>query len=190
MARVTTVNKSMKDQACGRCGTELPKGSAYRWAKPGFRSHTRMIRCTDLACAFRQSELTTSKLAGVYAAQEDANDRLDGWDGAGLGELQSLLDDAAAAAGEVAEEYRDASQNWGDNGNEEWDGYADEIESWISELESVDLNEFDADAVKEEVEAEDHGGAEEMGQAFEEKRQEWADEQIQLTRDAVDSLAV
>lgn len=161
MARVTTVNKSMKDQTCGRCGKPIPKGSTYRWAKPGFRSRTRLIRCTE--CPFRQSELTTSNLAGLYAAQEALYDAKDAWDEGAptdTDDLVAAIDDAVSSAQEVADLYQEANDAWEQNSgsvNDEFTEKIEAIEAWIGELEAVEFEEpdtedpdFDHDAWVEE----------------------------------------
>lgn len=177
MARVTTVTKSMKDLVCGRCGEALPKGGAYRWAKPGFRTRTRLIRCTKPECSFRQSELTTSKLSEVYAAQEDALDEIEAAED--VEGLESALTDAADRAREVAQEYRDAAEAMGDAGAE-MEERADELDSWADELEAV---QFDDPPPEEEGDLEDPAElAELLGQ--------WKDEQVGMARDALESLPV
>lgn len=172
MARVTTVQKSMKAQVCGRCHTELPKGSAYRHATPGFRG-TKLIRCLGPDCRFRQSELTTSKMAEVYAAQEDAFDNIDTWDGVDTDELESILQDAADRARDVAQEYADAADAMGDAGAEMQER-ADEIEAWADALVDVewpDDSELGVDSDPEDTEA-------------------WADDCRQAAQDALDELAI
>jgi hypothetical protein len=142
MARVTRVNKSMKDQTCGRCGVELPKGSAYQWAKPGFRSRTRLIRC--LSCSFRPSELTTSLVSTAYAAQEDLQDAIDSWDGDDAQDLTDALEAAADGAQECYDAYDEANSAWEDNSGSENDDFVerrDAIEAWQDELRDVDFDD-------------------------------------------------
>ncbi len=165
MARVTTVQKSMKELTCGRCRTVLPKGSAYRWAKPGFRSRTRLIRCMASACSFWSSELTTSKLAEVYAAQEDALEAIDGAET--IEDLEGILTDAAERAQAVAEEYREAAEAMGEAGYE-MEERADEIDGWADTLTDVQFEELpEVDEVDEEAEQ-----AEALGEALDTAKDE------------------
>jgi rubredoxin/DNA-directed RNA polymerase subunit RPC12/RpoP len=134
--RVNHVDKSNKDQGkCGKCGTELPKGSAYRWAKGRYTS--RKVRCTGPNCGFRPSDLTESKMSGVYAAQESLEDFLGQWSAAdGLEPVQSACSEAAEAIREVSEEYATAAEAMSGAG-EEMQSKADELESWASDIESA-----------------------------------------------------
>lgn len=157
MARIYT-QKTRKERTCGRCGQTISPGETYRQASPGFRSRP-LIRCAKVECSFRQSELTASKMSGAYAALEDAEDAL-------LGELQTVdevrdvLQTAADGLREVAEEYREASQSWGNGqGNDEWDMWADELDSAADELEGWEPD----DPEDEEIE----------GQPDEDKVAEW-----------------
>ncbi len=172
MARVTTVQKSLKDQVCGRCQAALPKGSAYQWAKPGFRSRTRLIRC--LACPFRQSELTTSKLAEVYAAQEDALEEVNVAEDTEA--MESALSDAADRVREVAEEYREAAEAMGDAGAE-MEERADQLEEYADALGDVQFE----DAPEEDPEEDDSS-------VYEEQLAEWLDEQRDQARSALEDL--
>ena len=93
MARVKTVQKCRKDQApCGKCGKPIPKGSPYRHFAPGFRARKR-VRCMALACSPRPSELTGSdKISRCYAAQENVEDAITGWDRETLSDLVEALE--------------------------------------------------------------------------------------------------
>lgn len=176
MARVIEVNKSMKPLTCGRCQADLPKGSAYRHATPGFRG-TRLVRCMEFDCRFRQSELTTSKMVDVYAAQEDATDAVEGWAGSeGTDELESILQECADRAREVAQEYADAADAMGEAGAEMQER-ADEIESWCDALECVEWPDLEED---DEPPTEDS----------EETLNDWVDECRQAAQDAIDELAI
>jgi hypothetical protein len=140
VARITVVGKAAKPAGpCGRCDKQIEKGDPYRHATPGFRGR-RLVRCMEPACAIRQSELTTSKMAGVYAAQEDAEEALNDVDGAEA--IQQILSDCADACREVAGEYAEAAEAMGGAG-EEMQERADEIESYCDELENMDLSELE-----------------------------------------------
>ncbi len=143
LARVKTVTKSLKPYECGKCKTELPKGSAYRHYKIGFRSRFRHIRCMEPVCTPKASELESSKLSGVYAAQEDALASVE--DASTLEEITGALESCAEAIREVATEYSDAAEAMGDAGYEMQEK-ADALESAADELESADIAEPDEEA--------------------------------------------
>ncbi len=72
MPRVNTVQKARKPQRCGSCRKEIKPGEGYRhWS---FRYGGKHVRCMDYACRPRQSDLTQSKMATVYAAIEGVED--------------------------------------------------------------------------------------------------------------------
>jgi hypothetical protein len=135
VARVTTVNAARKDQGtCSKCGDPIPKGAAYRHASPGFRSR-KIVRCMKPECSFRTSDLTTSKMATVYAAQEGAEDDVNQAEDADG--LKAAMEPLAEAAREVADEYREAAEAMGEAGYE-MEEKADSLESYADEVEQFD----------------------------------------------------
>jgi len=116
LAPIAHVKKSQKPNTpCEKCGVELPKGSAYRYFYVGYRSNAKRVRCAKPECTPRPSELESSKLAEVYAAQEDAQDQLDRLDIASTKEeITEIVSNFGDRVQEVADEYADASTN--DNG--------------------------------------------------------------------------
>lgn len=156
MARVSTVDKARKAQGqCGRCGKEIGVGDGYRHASPGFRG-PKLIRCLGPSCYFRQSELTTSKLAQVYAAQESADEALDalGDDWTETDDVQSILEDVASEVRTVAEEYAEAADAMGDAGEENQER-ADELEGFADTLEGVNFDDPPSWSAGEEPSDED-----------------------------------
>ena len=94
MARVHVVKKSRKAQGkcgkCGKCGKRIKKGSPYRWTKN--RRGPRKVRCSELECGFRASDLTGSdKLSRVYSARESAEDPTEEWAEQCRDEFESML---------------------------------------------------------------------------------------------------
>lgn len=163
MARVTTVKAARKAQGrCGRCGKEIEAGDPYRHASPGFRSR-KLVRCMEDSCRFRASDLTTSKVAQVYAATEAVQDDL-----AEFGPFEdheSVKDEAEALVSgmqdeieAVRDEYQDALDQW-EYGNEQIQEKVDEVEEWVTACENwecptpddeedVDLEEYVAQVVE------------------------------------------
>ena len=144
MARVHTVKKSRKDQGtCGKCGDALLAGSAYRHFSPGFRSRKRK-RCMKGGCSPRPSDLTASdKKQRIYEAQETVEDELRDWDRKDVSALKDLLETLNETINEVAEEYTEAAEHFGGEGEnaeraEELESWGGEVENAASELESAE----------------------------------------------------
>lgn len=167
--RVTTVEKCQKDQGkCDKCGKEIKAGQKYKWWK--FRYGGKRIRCGECPMP-RQSELTQSKMGGVYAAQENAEDAIAAFRGSDsdtADDLTSALESAAEDIRSVGEEYRESAQNIEDGFNhrtqmcDDLEEKADALDSCADELESAtsDFEDFDKEAVEG---VEDETLAEELG---------------------------
>jgi uncharacterized protein YukE len=153
--KVNRVAKCRKDQKpCGKCGTELPKGSAYRWWQ-FFRSKFKHVRCMDPKCSPRASDLCQSKFSGVYMGQENAQDALDAWEKEvrevdlnsecetpSYEDLKNDLENAAGEIREIGEEYRESASNIEDNfpGSEQaqnMEECADGLEEYADGLENA-----------------------------------------------------
>lgn len=157
MARVKTVKKARKDPGfCGRCREELKKGDAYKWWS-FYRSKHKNIRCLKPECRPRASELTESKFAEVYEAQEMVDDELSKFDeyvqaldlppdsdGAMtveeiLDNYRQLCDEAASQIEDVANEYRDSAYTIQDSfpdseKAQDLEACADELEAYATDL--------------------------------------------------------
>lgn len=72
MPRVNTVVKSRKPKTCSHCRSLIPIGSSYRWMKP--RYGRKQIRCTKSECAFKPTDLSSSKTARIEEAIDEARD--------------------------------------------------------------------------------------------------------------------
>lgn len=211
--RINTVKHARKPQKCGRCGTEIKPsrdevqdgkkvrvlGDSYRWIQ--FNSFKggggRHVRCASYDCRFRQSDLTNSKMSGVYAAQETAEEAIDAWDGETSDDLQAILSECAEAAREVAEEYRESAANMesafpgGSPTIDECNEKADEIDSWADELESVDFDDKPEDDEDEDAnEDEDGDKDEEKKRKREEALEEWREGCREAAREAVGALSL
>jgi hypothetical protein len=157
MPRVTSVAKAQKSPGkCGKCGKEIKAGEQYKWW--AFRYGGKHVRCATCPMP-RPSELTQSKMSGVYAAQENAQDAIYAFrDGSHdtADDLTSALESAAEDIRSVAEEYRESQQNIEDGFNhstcqsDELGEKADTLESSADELESAssDFEDFDAENVE------------------------------------------
>lgn len=124
--------KARKARKCGRCGRVIAVGELYHsWS---FFREASKGNCAEHPP--KQSELTAGKLSAAYAAQEDAADAVDDWGkadkddpfvlGSGdsleervdsspnlpdVDELRGILETAADAIREVAQEYTDAADS-------------------------------------------------------------------------------
>ncbi len=134
---------------CESCGRAIEKGQPYRWFKVGFRSNWKHIRCMRSECTPRRSTLESSKMSGIYAAIETAEDSIGAVDWNGSAEdVVSSLKDALETAGsefeDVASEYSEAAYSMGGAG-ESMQNVADSIENAASDLQSWDPNDEEPD---------------------------------------------
>lgn len=142
MSRVKFVYNNRKELVCGKCREKILKGAGYRWTKPRYGS--RKVRCLKPACAFKPSDLSSSKAAIVHDAIEDARDQIQTAES--HDDLQAILQSVADVAREVGDEYRDASSSWArGNGHPEFDEKADACESFADELESWSFSDGETD---------------------------------------------
>lgn len=201
--KVTVADKTkpLPNDKCGKCGKEIKPGDPYKWVKPksGPYGGTKRVRCQ--ACpSWRPSELTSSgALSTLYAAQEAAGDDLAAWDQESLDDLRSILEALAEGVREAGGVYRESAENMEQGFGHETsmsaeltekadalDGLADEVESAADELE-----EWDEDAAKGEIEADDsYDWAEDPEghqEALDQARQEWADAQADVVSNAIDN---
>jgi|KBSMisStaDraftv2_1062788.scaffolds.fasta_scaffold44499_6 DNA-directed RNA polymerase subunit M/transcription elongation factor TFIIS len=170
--RVTVADKTqpLPNHTCGKCGVEIEVGHPYRWVqiKSGPYGGRTMYRC--MSCpSWRQSELTSSKMAGIYAAQEHLSDIIDS-----LETVDDLTDAAqtfADAVREVGEEYRESQSNMVDgfghdtSMSDELGEKADMLDDWANDIEYLDFEDFDEEPPEEDdFEDED---------AFETAKEDW-----------------
>ncbi|KKK54272.1 hypothetical protein LCGC14_3086400 [marine sediment metagenome] len=195
MARVTQVQHARKENRCGKCGTPILVGDPYRHASP--RAHLatagiKMVRCIKATCAFKTSDLTTSKMSGVYATQEDLQLAIDG-DFTPADVLNSLQE-AAEAVRAVGKEYREGATNIEDGfGHEtmqsqEMTEKADALDEYADALENVSLD--DADEF-DELESETQGLEDEdrLGE-IEDRQQEIRENVASTVEDAINELSI
>ena len=173
MPRINVVSKSRKPLTCSKCGTTIPVGSSYRWIKP--RYGAKRIRCMEYACRFRPTDLSSSKVAAIHEAIEDAEVAISA--ATCLDDIQMALSDVASVAQDVAGEYQDASDNWaGGNGNEEFQEKADQCSDFADELESWSpSNDYDEEEIRAEAAAEGGNPDEAWERAVEAMRDEAID---------------
>ena len=139
-ATVQDRSQPLDPERCGKCGTTIEPGDPYKWTEIKMQyGGRRLVRCSTCP-TWRPSELSTSKMAGIYAAQE--------------------------AVREVAEEYRESAQAIEDGfghptyQSDELNERADELDGWADDVEGVDFDEWDPDPDDERWEDEDMDSAE------------------------------
>jgi hypothetical protein len=177
MATVQTVQKARTAQGeCGKCGAKIEAGTAYRWFAP-FR-RPKQVRCMSAACAFKRSETCNSKLSEVYAAHEDAESSVDGWDGKDLAELVGAVQDAGERICDVAGEYLSHSEEHPNLGaaSEEM---ASTLEDIGQDLQAFEPEDFEAEAA---AEGETDDEREERVQG---EREQWAENVQAEARDVL-----
>lgn len=146
MSRVKTVKNNYKELTCGKCHQAIPKGAGYLWTKPRYGS--RKVRCLKPACAFKPSDLSSSKAAIVHDAIDDARKQIQNAES--QDDIQSILQSVAETAREVGQEYQDASDAWaGGNGHPDFQEKANQCESFADELDSWSFSgEADEETVR------------------------------------------
>lgn len=154
--RINQVQSARKEQTCGKCRNKIKRGDPYRWAKS--RYGPKMVRCTNPACGFRPTDLSSSKTAQIEEAIEDAQESIATADN--LDDIKQYLQDVADIAREVGGEYREASDQWAQGqGHEEWTEKADACESFADDLESWEpsSSETGEEEVRERVRDKEDG---------------------------------
>lgn len=160
--RLTVEDKSqpLPNLKCEKCSTEIKPGDPYKWVKPksgpyGGRKRTRCAACPN----WRSSELTSSPaLSTLYAAQETFADDLAAAETAE--DVKAALEALAEGVREAGEVYRESASNIEDGfghstyQSEELNEKADALESAADEIENADVEDFDEDAARSDVEAE------------------------------------
>jgi DNA repair exonuclease SbcCD ATPase subunit len=207
MARIHSVQQSRKEHVCSKCRDTIAVGVPYRWvAIGGRRASQTIVRCMKMACGFRPSDMTNSKLKSIYAAQEAIDDTCSEERISIEGILQ-VVQDASQSAGEVMDEYSESIDNieqYFPNSPQidEMREKIDSLENWISELdravESIEdkqseLEEIENSIVQLEEEDEDKDFESEDEQDITDlqaQKDEILEGVVSLAREASDSLSI
>jgi DNA-directed RNA polymerase subunit M/transcription elongation factor TFIIS len=181
--------KPKPNRTCGKCGKEIEPGMPYRWVQPksGPYGGTKRYRCMECP-TWRESELTTSKMAGVYAAQEQVDDEL--YTCEEMGDLESLRDDVADQVEAVADEYEESAQNIVDgfghetSMSEELADKASMLRDWAEDIRNVAFDDFDE---PDEMPDDDEDDRE---ATVEEAKEDWINEQRERLSDEMGNCPV
>lgn len=164
MARVHYIKKARKLWKCEKCGKQIERGQPYKHVSPRPGRWTRgrkRIRCATCP-TWKRSELSFSKMVGVYAAEEDFAEVLASWDPEdGLESIESGLEEFATQVEGVADEYDESADNMEDgfghptSTSDELREKADDLRYWADDvreaLSSVDEGRT-GDELRDEVE--------------------------------------
>jgi len=189
MPRVHTVTAraSKFARTCDKCSKPIEVGQRHHhWS---FRYGGTYYRHVD--CGYpRPSDLTQSKLASVYAAREDAEDTLEGLEFVAgetqgsdiIDEINEALNSVAEAAREVADEYREAAvnPNTGATFNTDAEERADELDSYVDNLESWSASAGDDPDVEDDMSADERQDA----------CDSWLEEVVGEAQDALQELSL
>lgn len=146
--RVTVEDRTqpLPPRNCQKCGKTIEVGTPYKWTKikSGPYGGQMLVRCG--ACpTWMPSEMSTSKMAGIYAAQE----QVDATDVESLEDLEALRDDVADQVESVGEEYEESAQNMEDgfghetSMSEELREKGESLKSWADDIRNVDFEDYD-----------------------------------------------
>lgn len=192
--KIKTIGKAQKDQGvCEKCREPIAVGQSYRYIKPRYGAKRKRHASCPI---WRQSEMTTAKIATAYAAQEDAHDFLNDLDPKTyftgeleqdtegnerhlidadqlVSDIQEILGTCAQGAEDCKEEYQEGLDNMpeglqeGPTG-EEIQEKIELLEDWGQTLEAWDPQNPEPDGDQDP--------------------EEWADEVIDEARQAIDEL--
>lgn len=211
MARITTVAKaqaSKRSRTCLRCRQPIEVGQSYQHVQAN-RYSPKLMKHTDCAPGFKQSEMTGSKMATAYAAQEDAHDALEHVDAhqyvtidesgegkhdfdatAFVDEVRAVLEECATGIEECRDDYQDGLDSMpeglqqGPTG-EEISEKIDVLDSFASDLGSFDPSvEFDPDDINPDAEE----GTTVDAADFQAAVDDFAEQVFDEAREAIDGL--
>lgn len=182
MPRVETKKKNSagKPYDCDRCDKKIMPGqSYYAWS---FRFGGTHRQHTEHGMP-KRGQLTQSKLSAVYHAVDDAEDTIQA---AGTAdEIAEVLSGVRDTVDEVKQEYEDACEAMGAAGESgQSREYADELESFSSELDSAESG-IQGETFDKDEEATKNGEGDEDRNADGETETEWLDK---LREQAIDAL--
>lgn len=195
--RVNQVNKARKAQGeCGSCGKKIKVGDPYKWIKK--RYGAKQIRCDG--CAFRPSDMTSSKMGPIYDHQQEADEAVARWSDEDTMDLRSTMEALANDVREVAAEYEESAENIRESFSEsptadECEEKAGELEGWADALEDAaqELDGgFDESTVEiDEDEIDENTTREELFEAARESAlEDWQDEQRSTAEDVINDCPV
>lgn len=191
--RVTMDDKAqpLPNLRCGACGKDIEPGTPYKWVKikSGPYGGAKMNR--HEACpTWKPSELTSSKMSGIYAAQEQCDEQVG--DCESIEDLESLRDELEEAVRGVAEEYEESATNIEEgfghetSMSEELKQKAEDLNGWADDISNVAFDPFEETAPDDLPEDADEDTVAEAQDAWD----EWIDQQRSLLHDEMANCPV
>lgn len=139
---VADKDKPLPNLKCEKCGTEIKVGDPYKWVQTKTTyGGIKHVRC-DTCPVWQPSELSSSKMATIYAEQESfSTDDLDC-----VEDLEAARDEFAAVVAGVRDEYQESLTNIEEHFTEsqmgeELNEKIEQLESWIDEIEGTEFDE-------------------------------------------------
>lgn len=170
VARTYSVKKTRKVWTCTKCRQEIPIGSPAINFAVGFRGRTQYRHDTP-QCRPKTSELESSAVSAVYAAQEDVDiDSLDS-----LEDISDAVQQVVDALEEVQQEYEDNEMF---EVNEDLQQRAEILESSADTLGSWDAS------LDSEPERDDFTNAD----AYHEAHTAWLEEVKEIAQEAINNI--
>lgn len=179
LARIYTTKKVQKNWTCGKCGAAIVKGQDGRISfAVGFRGREQ-TRCTRPECRPTRSELESSAVSSVYAAQDD----IDYMTLHTLEDLTGARDAVVDATREVASEY-ESNEMYDINEVlqervEMLNSAAEELEGWEPEDDEPSKDDYDED---------DKDDEDDESLSFEDAHGDWLEAARESLREAIDGM--
>lgn len=178
--RVTINDKTqpLPNLRCGACGKDIEPGQPYKWVKTksGPYGGAKMNRHEGCP-TWKPSELTSSKMSGIYAAQEECDEQVGSCES--IEDLESLRDSLAEQIRGVAEEYEESAINIEE-------GFGHETSMSEELKENLSFDPFEETAPDDLPEDADEDTVAEAEDAWE----EWIDTQRSVLQDAMNECPV
>jgi len=137
ITQVKAARASDKVRKCRQCGHEIAVGESYK-------HFTKRFSPTVFFCSEHSpkgSDLVGGKAGDLIRIGEDLEENLNGAET--VEDIESALDTAVQEANDLADQLRESASNIEDGFghatmmSEEIEGRADDIETWVGELESA-----------------------------------------------------
>lgn len=187
MARIHHAKKSTrgKEIKCKHCQRVIKPGENYKYYTRRFSRIGKGVRYNHCsACPVRPTDLSSSPMAELTEAQQAAQTAIDS---ASCGaDLQAAIEELKSVAEDIKQRAEDSLENMPEGLRENSDSgqqlqeRIDALESYVSELESVSIDE--SLELSDEPEGEEAEEAESNNQEFENAQQE--------CQAAIDSLSI
>lgn len=172
-----------KELTCEKCRKSIEKGQKYyKWSFRYRGTHTQHESCGYP----KPSQLTQSKMSGVYAAVEFCEESISSSDN--KDDIVSALNDCAQSIQDVRDEYQEAIDN-APQGLQDAGGPGGQWQEKIDQLEEFQsaLEEASSDIEGESFEFD---GNEDEAPSAGEQEKEWLNELKEKANEALGSLSV